>query len=50
MRKHDIVEKVVYKENDCVWIMVEKKIISFEWAYEHDYVNWELKHMRVGST
>ena len=35
--KHNIAEKVVYNENDCVWIMVEKK--NFEWPYEHDYVD-----------
>ena len=23
---------------------------SLKWAYEHDYVDWELKHIRVGST
>ena len=49
MMKHDVVEKVVYEENDCVWIMVEK-FFSFQWAYKHDYVDWELKHMKVGST
>ena len=29
MMKHDVVEKVVYEENDCVRIMVEKKKIPF---------------------
>ena len=48
MIKHDIAEKIVYKENDCVNYGWEK--FSLEWAYEHDYVDWQLKHMRVSST
>ena len=48
MMKHDITEKVVDDENDCVNYGWDK--FSFEWAYEHDYVDWELKHMKVGST
>ena len=46
--KHDIAKKVVYNENDCVNYGWEK--ISFKWEYEHDYVDWELKHIKVGST